>query len=72
MERIEKQITINGELQHTSASTLEEWVATLNIPIPATALATALNGQFVPRELRSQQPLVEGDSIVTFQAIVGG
>lgn len=67
---MKKQITINGELQHTSASTLEEWVATLNIP--ATALATALNGQFVPRELRSQQPLVEGDSIVTFQAIVGG
>lgn len=35
-------------------------------------LATAVNGQFVPRERREHHPLHAGDQVLTFQAIVGG
>ncbi|MFG6448784.1 sulfur carrier protein ThiS [Roseateles sp. BYS180W] len=34
--------------------------------------ATALNGQFVPRELRASTELQDGDRVLLFQAIVGG
>ena len=36
------------------------------------ALATAVNGVFVPRAQRAQRLLAEGDAIVTFQPIEGG
>lgn len=35
-------------------------------------VATALNGAFVPRAIRSGTPLKPGDAVLTFQAIVGG
>lgn len=35
-------------------------------------IATAVNGQFVPRALRERTPLQPGDTVLTFQAIVGG
>ena len=36
------------------------------------AVATALNGRFVPRAARAATPLQPGDTVLTFQAIVGG
>jgi sulfur carrier protein len=39
---------------------------------PPDRVATALNGHFVPRELRAQTPLKPGDVLTVFQAIVGG
>lgn len=36
------------------------------------SVATALNGQFVPRERRVQTFLSPGDVLTVFQAIVGG
>ena len=36
------------------------------------AVATALNGEFVPRERRAATRLGDGDTVLTFQAIVGG
>jgi sulfur carrier protein len=36
------------------------------------ALATAVNGRFVPREQRGQTRLQAGDEVLTFEAIVGG
>lgn len=36
------------------------------------ALATAVNGHFVPRVQREQHTLQAGDQVLTFQAIVGG
>lgn len=36
------------------------------------AVATAVNGAFVPREQRANTPLRNGDTVLTFQAIVGG
>lgn len=36
------------------------------------AVATALNGEFVPRALRASTLLQPGDSLTLFAAIVGG
>ena len=38
----------------------------------ANQMATAVNGEFVARELRAQHRLQAGDTVLTFQAIVGG
>ncbi|MBW8467135.1 MAG: sulfur carrier protein ThiS [Thiobacillus sp.] len=38
----------------------------------ANQMATAVNGEFVPRALRAQTWLSAGDTVLTFQAIVGG
>lgn len=35
-------------------------------------VATAVNARFVPREARAATPLNPGDTITTFEAIVGG
>jgi sulfur carrier protein len=35
-------------------------------------VATALNGTFVPRTARASTVLAPGDTVLTFQAIVGG
>ena len=40
--------------------------------IPPASVATAVNGQFIPRTLRAHHRLREGDTVLTFQAIVGG
>jgi sulfur carrier protein len=37
-----------------------------------TRIATALNGQFLPRAQRAATPLQAGDALTTFAAIVGG
>ena len=63
-------VVVNGTPERTSARTLKAWVQARGV-LPA-ALATAVNGQFVPRSLRAQQPLAEGDTILTFQPIEGG
>ncbi|NBW50234.1 MAG: sulfur carrier protein ThiS [Betaproteobacteria bacterium] len=63
-------VTVNGSPETTSAPTLQAWVEARGV-LPA-ALATAVNGNFVPRSLRAQQPLAEGDTILTFQPIEGG
>jgi sulfur carrier protein len=63
-------ITVNGSPETTSARNLQAWADARGV-LPA-ALATAVNGNFVPRSLRTQQPLNEGDTILTFQPIEGG
>jgi sulfur carrier protein len=40
--------------------------------LEADTIATAVNGAFVPRALRATTPLQPGDTVLTFQAIVGG
>jgi sulfur carrier protein len=40
--------------------------------IAADSVATAVNGQFVPRGQRAATALRAGDEVLTFQAIVGG
>ena len=40
--------------------------------LDATQVATAVNGEFVPRGQREDTVLQPGDTVLTFQAIVGG
>ena len=39
---------------------------------PPASLATAVNGEFVPREQRAQWRLCAGDVVLTFEPITGG
>ena len=65
------EIHLNGEpRQLDDGSTLAALIASLG-QAPA-ALATAVNGDFVPREQRLACPLQPGDSVTTFQPITGG
>ena len=64
-------VTLNGETrQLPQDSTLADLVAAQGAA-PA-ALATAVNGQFVPRAERGSQLLQDGDAVFTFQPITGG
>jgi sulfur carrier protein len=64
-------ITLNGEPVGIEAGfTLADLIASLQEP--PQALATAVNGQFVPREARAQCVLRDNDAVFTFQPITGG
>jgi len=63
-------IEVNGQSHTTAATTLHDWV--LAQGATPESLATALNGQFVPRSQRASTPLRAGDHIQTFQPITGG
>jgi sulfur carrier protein len=66
-----KQITVNGEPRGVEeTTTLADLVTALGQP-PA-ALATAVNGEFVPRSERAALRLRDGDAVFTFQPITGG
>lgn len=65
------RITVNGEPRVLEGGeTLADLVAALGQP-PA-ALATAVNGEFVPRSARANVQLRDGDAVFTFQPITGG
>jgi sulfur carrier protein len=63
-------LVVNGQPHTTTARTLQEWVDAQDA-VP-TALATAVNGTFVPRTARAQHVLHDGDAVLTFQPIQGG
>ena len=63
-------LLVNGTAQTTTARTLAQWVEQQG-QSPQT-VATALNSEFVPRGLRAQRLLADGDTLVTFQPIEGG
>lgn len=64
-------ITLNGELHRVEAgATLADLIASLG-ELPQ-ALATAVNGEFVPREARTRCVLHDDDAVFTFQPITGG
>ena len=66
-----RSITVNGEARSVEDdATLADLVAALGQP--PQALATAVNGEFVPRNARASVPLREGDAVFTFQPITGG
>ena len=65
------QVQVNGEpLALQPGATLADLVAALGQK--PEALATAVNGEFVPRDARSARPLDDSDAIMTFQPITGG
>ncbi len=64
-------ITLNGQPQVCpTGSTVADLIERQHIA--ADAVATALNGSFVARALRARHALQAGDSVTTFQPIVGG
>jgi len=65
------QVTVNGEARVLEESaTLADLVTVLGQA--PQALATAVNGEFVPRAARASVQLREGDAVFTFQPITGG
>ena len=65
------EITVNGEARTVPESaTLADLVNALGQP--PQALATAVNGEFVPRAVRASVQLHAGDAVFTFQPITGG
>ncbi len=65
------EITLNGQaLPLAPGRTLADLIASLDAP--PRALATAVNGEFVRRELRADYELRDGDTVFTFQPITGG
>ncbi|HEY0440504.1 MAG TPA: sulfur carrier protein ThiS [Xanthobacteraceae bacterium] len=66
-----REITLNGEPRSVAdETTLADLIAALGQP--PQALATAVNGEFVPRGARATVPLRDGDAVFTFQPITGG
>jgi sulfur carrier protein len=64
-------IMLNGEPREIeSRATLADLIAT--VAEQPQALATAVNGEFVPRDARAQVQLRDGDAVFTFQPITGG
>ncbi|MDH4378249.1 MAG: sulfur carrier protein ThiS [Ramlibacter sp.] len=64
-------ITVNGQAREVAeGSTLADLVAQL--AASPQALATAVNGDFVARDLRAAHLLKPGDQVFTFQPITGG
>ena len=64
-------ITVNGESQSVPAgASLAAVIA--KAQLAAEAVATAVNGEFVPRNNRAERELLAGDAVFTFQAITGG
>lgn len=63
-------VSVNGNPHTTAARSLQDWVAAQGVA--PDAIATAVNGQFVPRSSRTECLLAEGDAILTFQPIAGG
>ena len=65
------QVTLNGEARSLhDGATLADLIASLTEQ--PKSLATAVNGEFVPRDARAQVQLREGDAVFTFQPITGG
>jgi sulfur carrier protein len=65
------RVLVNGEACDIEpGTTLEALLDRLGFAPPS--VATAIDGQFVPRHQRASRVLREGDRITCFQPIVGG
>lgn len=64
-------VTLNGHAHRLPVGgTLAELLAQAGLD--PQAVATAVNGTFVPRHARAERQLAPGDSVTGFQPIVGG
>lgn len=64
------RILVNGEPRQTGITNLVAWLD--GEGLDPTAVATAVNGDFVPRTARDRITLRDGDRLDVFRAIVGG
>ncbi len=65
-----QRVVVNGEATETGAATVAELVAELGYN--EGQVATALNGDFVPRSARAQTKLSAGDNIEIVAPRQGG
>ena len=65
------EIRLNGEACQLEDGTTLAWLIA-SLGEPPAALATAVNGDFVPRGQRPARCLQHGDAVTTFQPITGG
>jgi sulfur carrier protein len=65
-----KAVTVNGELCEIAAANLAEALAALDYA--DAVVATALNGEFVPKRKRAETPLADGDRIEIVAPRQGG
>ena len=63
-------ITVNGEPHEIAAANLAEALVALDFA--EAVVATALNGEFVPKRKRAETPLAEGDRIEIVAPRQGG
>lgn len=70
------EITINGEPRRIGQNqSVADVLALLDAEAnaaPASAVATAINGDFVARTARAQRTLRDGDALFVFQPVTGG
>ncbi|MDP4033690.1 MAG: sulfur carrier protein ThiS [Pseudorhodobacter sp.] len=64
------QIDLNGTLCEVAARTLAD--ALIELGYGGAALATALNGTFVPAAARTETPLHDGDRVEVLAPMQGG
>ncbi|MBC9245377.1 sulfur carrier protein ThiS [Paracoccus sp. 11-3] len=64
------KITVNGELKHISATTLQ--TALVELGYADARVATAVNETFVPSSARAGQALAEGDRLEILAPMQGG
>ncbi|MDI1257986.1 sulfur carrier protein ThiS [Aquabacterium sp.] len=66
--------TDQGAQQLPTGSTVADLLDRLNQAraLDDHAVATAVNGEFVPRSERAQHTLQDGDAVLCFSAITGG
>ncbi|QBF33045.1 sulfur carrier protein ThiS [Thalassococcus sp. S3] len=64
------KIIVNAEPLEVSAQTLSEAIDELGFDSPA--IATAINGVFVPRSVRDTKRLTEGDRLEILAPMQGG
>jgi sulfur carrier protein len=65
-----KSVTVNGEPREIAAATLADALVALDYA--DAVVATALNGDFVPKRKRAETPLAEGDRIEIVAPRQGG
>ncbi|WP_376871283.1 sulfur carrier protein ThiS [Albirhodobacter sp. R86504] len=63
-------VDLNGETIATQAATLHDLIEERGFD--ATSVATALNGQFVPRGMRAAVSLIDGAKIEVLSPMQGG
>lgn len=64
------RVEINGESRETAAATLAALL--IEQGWPATGIATALNGAFVPAPERAEMPILPGDRVEVLAPMQGG
>jgi len=64
------KIKVNAEEKQVKADTLAAVCEELGYE--SLVVATAVNGEFVPRELRQEKPIHDGDSVEILAPMQGG